>query len=308
MEREFVDSLREALPPHPLLKLGVGDDAAVLAMASSEDCVVTTDLLADGTHFLASETDAELIGHKSLAVNLSDLAAMAATPVAVVASLLLPRDGVGSLTWPEVGRRLLRGMLPLAEEHGTAIAGGDTNVWPGRLAVSITAIGSVPPDDVLTRAGAQPGDRLLVTGELGGSIEGRHLSFSPRVREARLLNERYPLHAAMDLSDGLAIDLHRLAEASGVGAVVSARDVPASPAAERLALAAGGDALDYALTDGEDFELLIAAPPDAAAAIVREQPVACGVTDIGGVVDHGVWIDRVSGGRVALPPNGYEHR
>jgi len=307
MERDFVDWLRSALPPHPLLKLGVGDDAAVLALQNAAGMVVTTDLLADGTHFLADETDAQLIGRKCLAANLSDLAAMAATPQAAVVSLLLPRQGAGGQDTGALARRIVQGMLPLAEEFGAAIVGGDTNVWDGRLAVSITALGQEHPHGSLTRSDAKRGDRLLVTGDLGGSLEGHHLAFTPRVNEARLLNQRFSLHAGMDITDGLAVDLDRLALASGVGAVLNSVCIPTSPAAERLALAAGGEALAHALNDGEDFELLLAVPPDSAQAILAEQPLECGVTDIGEIVAEGLWIEDASGDRRPLAPAGYLH-
>lgn len=307
MEREFVDWLRGSLPTHPLLKLGVGDDAAVLSLGAAADAVVTTDLLADGTHFLTDEIDPELIGRKCLAANLSDLAAMAAEPVAVVVSLLLPRGGVARFDSGSLARKLIEGMIPLAEEFHCAIAGGDTNAWDGRLAVSVTAIGRTTPRGPLLRSGAKVGDKLLVTGDLGGSLEGHHLAFTPRVREALLLHERYDLHAAMDVTDGLAIDLSRLAEASGVGALVVAESIPTSPSAERLALAAAGDPLDHALGDGEDFELLLAVPTTSAEAILTEQPLACGVTLIGEVVAEGLWLENKKAGRQALQPRGYLH-
>ncbi|MEM6330369.1 MAG: thiamine-phosphate kinase [Planctomycetota bacterium] len=311
MERDFVDWLRATLAPHEALAVGAGDDAAVLRATGAAQTVVTSDLLADGTHFVAEEIEPKLIGRKCLAANLSDLAAMAAKPLAVTVCLLIPRGGAGPHSSVELARGVMRGVTGLAEAFGVAIAGGDTNVWDGRLAVSITALGVVGPRGPLLRSGAKPGDTLLVTGELGGSIEGHHLAFTPRVREALLLHDRYTLHAGMDITDGLAIDLHRLAAASGVGAVIRAADVPASPSAERLALAAGGEALDHALGDGEDFELLLAVPPEVADSILRDQPLECGVTAIGHITDGpaegGVWLESAGGARTALPPGGYEH-
>ena len=307
MERDFVDWLRDTLPRHPLLKLGVGDDAAVLATGDAAGMVVTTDLLADGAHFLSEETDAQLIGRKCLAANLSDLAAMAADPQAVVVALLLPRTGAGGKDTGALARRLLQGMLPLAVEFGVAIAGGDTNVWDGRLAVSVTAIGAQHRRGSLSRAGAKVGDRLLVTGDLGGSLEGHHLAFTPRLNEARQLHDQFQLHAGMDITDGLAVDLDRLCKASGVGAVLRGDHIPTSPAAERLALAAGTDPMTHALTDGEDFELLLAVPLDSAGKIIQQQPLACGVTDIGEIVDDGIWLEDASGNRKPLAPDGYLH-
>lgn len=307
MERDYVDWLRRTLPASPAAPLGIGDDAALISPNDDAAIVVTTDLLADGTHFLAAETDPRLVGRKCLAANLSDLAAMAAEPLAAFVSLLLPRDGAGGLDTATLAQRLTEGMTPLAEEFGVAIAGGDTNVWHSKLAVSVTALGGVTPRGALRRSGAQVGDRLLVTGDLGGSIEGHHLTFTPRIREALLLHERYTLHAGMDITDGLAIDLHRLAEASGVGAVVRAGDVPTSAAAERLAAASGGNPIDHALGDGEDFELLLAIPPADATALVRDQPLECGVTEIGEIVAEGMWLESTTGERQSLAAFGYLH-
>jgi thiamine-monophosphate kinase len=192
MESDFLHWLRERLPPHPLLKLAIGDDAAVLATSSRADIVVTTDLIADGVDFDLRSDDPRRIGHKALAINLSDLAAMAARPLAAVIALNLPRQGGMKLA-----TELYEGLSPLAERFHLAIAGGDTNSWDGPLVVSVAALGEVTPDGPLTRRGAQPGDRIIVTGAFGGSILGRHLDVQPRVEEALLLNQRYSLHAVL---------------------------------------------------------------------------------------------------------------
>jgi len=196
MESDFLHWLRERLPPHPLLKLGIGDDAAVLATAGRSDIVVTTDLIADGVDFDLRSDDPRRIGHKALAINLSDLAAMAARPLAAVIALNLPRQGGMKLA-----AELYEGLLALAERFHLAIAGGDTNSWDGPLVVSVTALGETTADGPLTRRGAQPGDRIIVTGTFGGSILGRHLDVQPRIEEALLLNQRYKLHAGIDSSD-----------------------------------------------------------------------------------------------------------
>ncbi|HEY1786267.1 MAG TPA: thiamine-phosphate kinase, partial [Pirellulales bacterium] len=211
MESSFIAWLRSVCPPHPALGVGLGDDAAVLAVAGGQ-LVITTDLLTEGVDFLLAEHDPRRIGHKALAANLSDLAAMAARPLAVVIALALPEPGSDQLA-----RDLYAGMLPLAARYGVAIAGGDTNTWAGGLAISITAIGTPTARGPLLRSGARPGDRILVTGSLGGSILGRHFDFEPRVAEALLLADRYQLHAGIDVSDGLSLDLSRLASESGCG-------------------------------------------------------------------------------------------
>ncbi|HYO25587.1 MAG TPA: thiamine-phosphate kinase [Lacipirellulaceae bacterium] len=303
VEQEFLDWLRENLPASPLLRVGMGDDAAVLPWSAGGDLVVTTDAITDGVDFHLAETVPEQIGHKALAVNLSDLAAMAAEPVAAVVSLVLPRAGA-----LELAIALYQGMLPLAEQLGVAIAGGDTNTWQGPLAISVTALGRTTGRGPLTRRGARVGDALLVTGAFGGSLLGRHLAVQPRVREAIALHQRYDLHAGMDVSDGLALDGARLAAASGCGLALDLQAIPISADAYGMAGATGRTPLAHALGDGEDFELLIAAPPEAAEAIVRDQPLEAPVTCIGRFVpEPGLWQTTGQGRLEPLAATGYEH-
>jgi thiamine-monophosphate kinase len=308
MEQQFIDWLKANLPPSPLLRVGVGDDAAVLAWASGGDMVVTTDAVTDQVDFVLAEVEPALVGHKALGVNLSDLAAMAAEPVAAVVSLVLPRRGAGKRGALELAVELYRGMLPLAERFNVTIAGGDTNTWDGPLAISVTAIGRTTARGALTRSGARPGDHVLVTGRLGGSILGRHLKVEPRVREAMLLNERYDLHSGMDVSDGLALDASRLAVASECGIALRLADVPISRDAEQLALTTSRSPLEHALGDGEDFELLLAAAPNVAEQIVRDQPLSVPVTRIGECIgERGLWQIDDAGQRQPLAATGYQH-
>jgi len=305
MEFELINWLRERLPPHPLLQLGPGDDAAVLRMTDVDDCVVTVDLLTDRVDFDLAEVDPRRVGRKCLAANLSDLAAMAAEPLAGVVALVLPRHG-----GMELAMALYEGMLPLAEQYNLAIAGGDTNSWDGPLAVSVTLIGRVTPHGPLRRDGARPGDRILVSGSFGGSILGRQFDFVPRVREALLLNKRYKLRAGIDVSDGLSIDLSHLVEESGCGAIVHTDDVPIHPDARRLAeqAADGSTPLDHAIGDGEDFELILAASPQEADRMAADRPLDVPLTLIGEfIAEPGLWqVDR-QGTRSKLVPRGWQH-
>jgi thiamine-monophosphate kinase len=305
MEADLIAYLRKRLPPHPLLRVGPGDDAAVLRLAGMAECAVTVDMLTDHVDFELTEVDPRRVGHKLLAVNLSDLAAMAARPVAAVIALVLPRKG-----GMQLALELFEGLLPLAERHGVIIAGGDTNSWDGPLAASVTLLGAVTERGPLLRSGARPGDRILVTGSFGGSILGRHLDFEPRVREALLLNERYHLHAGIDCSDGLAIDLGHVAEESGCGAVVRTDDVPVAEDARRLALQLddGANLLDHALGDGEDFELILAVPPEEAARMLADQPLEVPLTEIGQFIETpGLWRSDAGDGRRPLAARGYQH-
>ena len=276
MERELIRWLRQRLPSHPLLRLGPGDDAAGLRMAGVDECVVTVDMLTDHVDFELSEVDPRRVGRKCLAVNLSDLAAMAAKPLAGVIAVALPRSG-----GMDLAVALCEGMFAMAEQYKLIVAGGDTNSWDGPLAVSVTLLGTATGRGPLCRSGAQPGDRIIVTGSFGGSILGRHLDFEPRVDEALTLHARYELHAGIDVSDGLSLDLAHILEESQCGAVLRADAVPLADDARRLAdkLADASTPLDPALGAGEEFELIL---PSAARAsrMLAEQPL-CVPCDIG---------------------------
>jgi thiamine-monophosphate kinase len=305
MESELIDYLRKRIGPHPAVRLGIGDDAAVLALGNDGQCVVTVDLLTDQVDFKLAEVDPRRVGHKALAVNLSDLAAMASRPLAGVVALALPRRG-----GMDLAVAIYEGMLPLAERYGLAIAGGDTNSWDGPLVLSVTLIGSVTPRGPLVRSGARSGDAIVVTGRFGGSILGRHLDFQPRVDEAILLADRYELHAGIDVSDGLALDLSRVAKESGCGAMVDPAAVPVADDARRLAekLADGSTPREHALGDGEDFELVLAVPPEEARRMVAEQPLDVPLTVIGHfVAEAGLWQPGPAGTRAPLAARGYQH-
>ncbi|MGL4941889.1 MAG: thiamine-phosphate kinase [Thermoguttaceae bacterium] len=303
MEQSWLEHLETLLATTlPHVEVGVGDDAAVLAI-KSQRLVVTTDALTEGVDFRLAHDDASLIGRKSLAVNLSDIAAMAAEPLAAVVAVVLPRDAAR-----EIADALYRGMRTLADEFNVPLVGGDTNTWDGGLVITVTALGTATPRGVWRRNGAVAGDRLLVTGQLGGSILGHQFTFTPRVREASWLRDSATVHAAIDISDGLSLDLSRLTRASGCGGIIDAASVPIADAARRL----DGDPLVHALTDGEDFELLLAVPPDEAARLVEQQPLrerfGVVLTDIGEcIVDSGQWLRSEAGTITPHKPRGYEH-
>jgi thiamine-monophosphate kinase len=314
MELEFIDWLREHVPTDARARLALSDDAAVVSLSGRSEVVVTTDMLNDGVDFRLEVDDPRRIGRQALGVNLSDLAAMAASPLAVVISLALPRRRNGGSREPlQLAIELYEGLLPLAKEFDIAIAGGDTNTYDGPLVISVTALGELTKRGPLTRSGGRPGDWLLVTGSLGGSILGHLFDFTPRVREAILLHERYELHAGIDISDGLAIDSSRLAAASGCGAVILTDRVPISGDAFRLTDQErppdrAAAALQHALSDGQDFELLIAAAPDTAQRILRDQPLECPITHVGELVtEPGLWQQAKSGERTGLKPIGWVH-
>jgi thiamine-monophosphate kinase len=304
MESEFVAWLRTQVPSHPQLILGIGDDAALLSLPSSQ-CVVTSDMLMDGVDFVLSDCDPRRVGRKALAVNLSDLAAMAAKPVAAIVSIAVPTTASLDMT-----KAIYEGLLELAAEFGLSLAGGDTNTWKHPFAISVTAIGEPTERGVLRRNGVRVGDAILVTGTFGGSILRKHFDFRPRINEALDLHQRYDLHAGMDVSDGLSLDLSRLAHESACGAVIDASHVPISADAYRLVEFDQrlGSPLDHALSDGEDFELILAVSAETAERIVADRSIDIPVTRIGEfVAEPGLWLRDEAGECQSLAPRGYEH-
>ncbi len=307
METEFVARLLAGLPADPRLEVPPGDDAAVLRPPALRRTVVTVDMLMEGTDFvLGPDCSARAVGHKALAVSLSDLAAMAARPEAAFVAVALPRRGGDT-----IGDELHAGIQALAAEHGVVLAGGDTNAWDGPLVISTTLVGSVPPGRAWRRDGARPGDLLAVSGAFGGSLLGRHLAVAPRVREALAIAERFEVHAALDCSDGLALDLSRMMTASGTCGVVQPSAVPIHADARQRAAREGTTPLDHALGDGEDFELILALPPGAAHALVAaagRPPLDLPLTIIGRVeAGAGLVAEADDGTLRPLEPRGYVH-
>ncbi len=309
METDFVNWLISRIPADARLEVPPGDDAAVLRPPAMRRTVVTVDMLMDGTDFiLGPDCPPQAIGHKALGVSLSDLAAMGARPEAAFVAVSLPRrDG------DQIGRGLLEGIGALAAREGVTLAGGDTNAWDGPLVISTTAIGSVPPGRAWRRDGARPGDLIVVTGGFGGSLLGRHLAVEPRCREAQFIAAHFTVHAAIDCSDGLSLDLGRLMAASCTCGVVRLADVPIHPDAVRMSGQPGDgkSPLDHALADGEDFELIMAMPPDAARALVAaaaSPSLSLPITVIGAVeAGSGLVAIAADGSRRPLEPRGFLH-
>ncbi len=249
-EFAFIDWLRRRTPAAERVLIGPGDDAAALA-APPAPLLVTTDMLLEGSCFLLAEAGPRRVGRKAMSVNLSDIAAMAGRPLAAVVSVGLPRQGGRALA-----EELYLGLREAGDPFDTPVVGGDTNTWDGPLVISVTLLGEAVPPGPVRRSGARVGDRLLVTGSFGGSILGKHLDFTPRVREALALLAAAPLHALIDVSDGLAADVRHVCAESGVGAVLRAEAIPIDPAVSRMG--DGRPPLEHALGDGEDFELVLA--------------------------------------------------
>ena len=252
-EFELIAHLTKSLPTNQNVLVGAGDDCAVLDFGVPDKLLLfKTDAVVEGIHF-TKDTPPEKIGHKALARCLSDIAAMAGTPTAALVTIGLPQRFE-----PEFIGKIYGGMSALAEKFGVAIVGGETTANPGPHIHFHCAARHGARGKQILRSGAKAGDAIFVTGELGGSPAGKHLEFEPRLAEARWLAEHFPIHAMIDLSDGLAGDLRHILKAGGVGAELLKTAVPVSRAAKLQARtsARAKPAFTAALTDGEDFELL----------------------------------------------------
>jgi thiamine-monophosphate kinase len=306
-EFDLIARLTGSLPSNSSVVVGAGDDCAVLQSGQPERyLLLKTDAVVQGVHFTAEATP-EQIGHKALGRCLSDIAAMAGTPTAAVVTLALPKDFK-----TEVVERIYAGINRLAERHNVAIVGGETTSNPERLLISISLLGEVQKDRCLLRSGAKDGDALLVTGELGGSRSGKHLDFEPRLAEARWLSSHFPIHAMIDLSDGLAGDLRHIMRRSGVGAELLEHAIPISRAAKLQARAESHaiPPLLAALTDGEDFELLFAAPAQQAVPLLdawKKQFPALRLSCIGRITSAPGLKLRDETGIHSLEAHGYVH-
>jgi thiamine-monophosphate kinase len=267
-EFDLIRLIRDRAITSDRVALGIGDDCASLRFTPGYEVLVTTDMLMDGRHFRLGEASPEQIGHKCLGVNLSDIAAMAGTPIAAVVAVALPRVDAEA-----IALGLHAGISRLAERFGVLLVGGDTNAWDGPLVVSVTVLGEAEPGRAIRRSGAKPGDVIFVTGPLGGSLIGRHLRPEPRVFEALALSRAAVIHAMIDLSDGLSSDLGHILEESGdVGAVLDAESIPIHEDAHLMFRQDGRTPLDHALNDGEDFELCLTAPEGSTLALLAILP------------------------------------
>lgn len=306
-EFDLINLITRSLPTNKSVVAGAGDDCAVLDLDLSERWLLfKTDAVVEGIHFEAG-TRPECIGHKALGRCLSDIAAMAGTPTAAVVTIALPRKFD-----PKFVEALYGGMNALARRHEVAIVGGETTTNPEGLLISVAVLGWVPRGKSVLRSGAKAGDAIFVTGELGGSLAGKHLEFEPRLAEARWLAEHFPVHAMLDLSDGLAGDLRHILKVSGVGAELLSSAIPISREARRAAKAESSakPPLLAALTDGEDFELLFTVAARSAVPLLDAWkkefpglPLSC----IGKITaGQGITLRDKNGAR-PLTAHGYQH-
>jgi thiamine-monophosphate kinase len=307
---------------------GLRDDAASFSLPPGEALVVTTDALVETVHFMPADPP-DSIGYKALAVNLSDLAAKGAKPLAYLLNLCLPSDRARSAPWLE---SFVCGLHALQQQAGIALIGGDTTAMPGPLTIAITALGSVAENGEILRSGAAQDDVVFVSGSIGDAVLGLKLLQSPDaarrwrlstaetdslIRRYRMPLARFALapvirrhaHAAIDISDGLVADLGKLCAASGVGARIEAARIPLSAAA-RKAVAAEPELVAALLTGGDDYEVLACLPPDEAAAFEAEaKQEKVPVTRIGGIGSRqaGLVVADKDGRPLSFAVTGYTH-
>jgi thiamine-monophosphate kinase len=336
-EAHLIARIQQQLPPAPdWLLVGIGDDAAVVEPERNRVQVLTVDALVEGVHFDRAFVPPEAIGYRALAVNLSDLAAMGAAPRLALLSFALP----ARLPLADF-EAMIAGLARLAARHRIHVAGGNLTRSPGPLMIDVTVIGSVKRRQALTRSGARPGDEIYVSGTIGAAAAGlgmlREMSFNtedtrdtmdvsfvsknscidrylhpePRVRLGLLLSRNRAASASIDLSDGLADGVHRIAEASGVGAVIEADALPIDPGVRAWFEARGLDPVTEALTAGDDYELLVTVRPRARRRLAAAKRGDVPLTRIGTCTEGRAALLRVRSGSAVtegeLPAGGYDH-
>jgi len=300
-ENELVAWLRRRIRAAGSVQVGPGDDAAVLVPSPGSRIVVTVDAFLEGSHFPSGSQPAK-IGHKVIAASVSDIAAMGCYPSHCLVTL-----GLNEACGEEFVHELGEAMIAAAEKYGAPVAGGDVTSGPSPLVVSVTVLGETRGLSPVLRSGARAGDRIFVTGSLGGSLLGRHFEAEPRIEEGLFLNRNVGVTAMIDVSDGLSTDLNHIAAESEVGALISETAIPVSDDARELERQDGVAAIRHALEDGEDFELLFTVPAERTAPLRESWPFDVPVTEIGEMGGDQVLIERADGTRQPLEPRGYEH-
>ncbi len=272
---------------------GIGDDAAVLRYTKDKHLLFTSDMLLEDVHFYR-RAGASLVGKKCISSNISDIAAMGGVPEFALVSL-----GVPSTLDVKYVDTLYKGMRDVAKRHGVDLVGGDT-IASKKIIVNIALLGSVEKDSLVLRSGAKTGDVIFITGSIGGASKGKHLDFTPRLKESRFLVRNFKISSMIDVSDGLLADLGHILEASKAGAVICEKSVPLSKNAKSFNTAA---------KEGEDFELVFTLPQKSALRLEKIWPFKTRLSRIGKICGKrkGFCIIKKNGRERKVRPSGYSH-
>ena len=323
-ESEIISRLRARRSAGAEVLVGIGDDAAVIKGRAGRDVLACCDLMVEGVHFRTEWTPPRLLGHKALAVNLSDIAAMGGVArfalVSIAVPARFPSDSID---------QLFEGLFELAGRYDVSIVGGDTSSSRDSLFIDVSVIGDCASGRAVTRAGARPGDTIYVSGSLGGSSVGlslleegvrledddgfqeallKHLAPEPRLRLGHALGEAGLVTSMIDISDGLSTDLWHLLEESNCGAVIRSGAIPIAECTRRYAGSRGADSLRLALNGGEEYELLFTAPADSSSEFKKlNKSLGITITEVGEVVEERGLQIEIRGALSPLLPSGYEH-
>ncbi|MEK7448568.1 MAG: thiamine-phosphate kinase [Planctomycetota bacterium] len=325
-EFEYIKWIQKQIKRPKSVLVGSGDDAAVIQLIppfppKKRLMLVTTDMIVEGIDFslpevnsgqarrkphLSQSTSGLDIGWKALAVSLSDIAAMGgATEYLYAVAAVALRPKVSS----RFAREVFRGMKKVADRFSVAIVGGDVSAVNGPMSITTTVFGLGRRLRPLTRSGAKVGDAIMVTGQLGGSILGKHLNFTPRLKEAGQLNQKYRINSMIDISDGLLADLNHLLEQSQMGGILFENLIPISSAARQLSRRTKKPPLFHALADGEDFELLFTMPQKEANRLLKSNNLKVLISHIGQICPgKNIRLVDLAGRLRKIKPKGYEHQ
>ncbi|MDR4509244.1 MAG: thiamine-phosphate kinase [Candidatus Brocadiaceae bacterium] len=303
-ELAFIQKIRRRQKKRRDIVLGIGDDCAALDVSSDKLCIITADMLVNGTHFDLKKCTPQQAGRKAIACSVSDVAAMGCRATFAVVSICFPHNATNTFA-----TKLYEGIWSMTNKYNIEIVGGDIISGNCPLCINVTMLGRDDGLKPIRRSGARTGDMILVTGTLGGSLLGKHLSFEPLLEEGIFLNKHYTIHAMIDISDGLAADLNHILQESHGGAILYEDKIPLSKAAVKLSKITGKTPLDHALFDGEDYELLFVVSKNQANKVMNSDYFQKGMIHcIGEMVNgHGIRMKNIQGNTQRVKPHGYEH-
>lgn len=302
-EFTFIKWIRSEQKKDKNITIGIGDDCSSIKIDHNNLCLITTDMLVEGTHFELKKSTPRGVGRKSIACSISDIAAMGCSAKYAVVSICFPNN-----VKTRFAKELFLGMKEEANDFNIKIIGGDVVSGKEVLVINVAMFGKNDGLKPITRSGAKACDAIMVTGSLGGSILRKHITFKPRLKEGIILNKKFSINSMIDISDGLAADLNHILEESRVGAVLYEDKIPISKTARRLVRKTGLSALHHAFHDGEDYELLFTLSDKESEKLLATSPLPIRLSKIGHVKrSSGIFMKNSNGKLRKIKPMGYEH-